>query len=219
MARSKPADKPVLVKAKPKACELSESSELTVSPQTFTKLSALTPDSRNANKGTERGGQMLENSVRHNGMGRSILVDKNGRIIAGNKTFDAAGIAGIENVIIVKTDGQQVVAVQRMDLDLETDVIAKELAIADNRTGQVSLEWDQSVLADLNKEIDLGHFWTEAELAILLSDVNHQHSVGTLEQEKAFTYRVIVECTGEQHQAQLIESFESQGLKCQPLIS
>jgi hypothetical protein len=48
------------------------------------KLSDLQPDRRNANKGTERGLKALDHSLRQYGAGRSILVDKHGRIIAGN---------------------------------------------------------------------------------------------------------------------------------------
>ena len=39
------------------------------------KLKDLTPDSRNANKGTPRGNQMIEDSLRQYGAGRSILLD------------------------------------------------------------------------------------------------------------------------------------------------
>lgn len=39
-----------------------------------TDLSALTPDDRNANKGTQRGTGMLEDSLRKYGAGRSILM-------------------------------------------------------------------------------------------------------------------------------------------------
>ena len=51
-----------------------------------TKISDLTPDPQNANKGTERGRGMIEDSLRRLGAGRSILVDKHNRVIAGNKT-------------------------------------------------------------------------------------------------------------------------------------
>jgi DNA modification methylase len=133
------------------------------------KLKDLTPDTRNANKGTPRGQQMIEDSLRNYGAGRSILVDKNLRIIAGNKTAENAGSIGMDDVIIVQTDGRKLVAVQRMDLDLETDKAAKELAVADNRSGQVSLEWDGGVLQDL--DIDLSKFWTEDELKAVFAEV------------------------------------------------
>lgn len=52
------------------------------------KLSDLQPDRRNANKGTERGLKALDHSLRQYGAGRSILVDKHGRIIAGQLRFE-----------------------------------------------------------------------------------------------------------------------------------
>lgn len=106
----------------------------------ITKVRDLIPDAKNANKGTERGSGMLEHSLRTYGTGRSILIDKKGRIIAGNKTAEAAGALGLDKVVVVETDGRTLIAVQRMDLDLETDTKAKELAIADNRIGDVNLE-------------------------------------------------------------------------------
>lgn len=47
----------------------------------ISKLSDLEPDRRNANKGTVRGRGMVEKSLREVGAGRSIVADKEGRII------------------------------------------------------------------------------------------------------------------------------------------
>ena len=101
----------------------------------------LTPDPRNANRGTERGVGMLERSLRQYGADRSILVDKHGVVIAGNKTLEQAAALGLD-VEVVRTDGTKLVAVQRTDLDLATDQDAKELGVVDNRSGQVGLDWD-----------------------------------------------------------------------------
>lgn len=129
------------------------------------KLSDLTPDRRNANKGTKRGLGALDHSLRQYGAGRSILVDKNGNIIAGNKTAERAADIGLDDVIIVQTDGKQIVAVQRTDLDLETDPAARELAIADNRVGQLDLEWEPAELQiELEQGINLSPFFTDEEL-------------------------------------------------------
>lgn len=76
------------------------------------KVADLTPDTQNANKGTERGGAMIEDSLRRFGAGRSILIDKHGNVIAGNKTLEHAGSIGMEDVIVVQTDGTKIVAVQ-----------------------------------------------------------------------------------------------------------
>jgi site-specific DNA-methyltransferase (adenine-specific) len=128
------------------------------------KLSDLTPDARNANKGTERGSAMIRDSLRNYGAGRSILLDKHGAIIAGNKTAENAGALGQQDVIIVETDGSQLVAVQRTDLDLK-DPRARQLAIADNRSGQLSLLWDPDTLKSLAADgIDMSPFWSAGEL-------------------------------------------------------
>lgn len=80
---------------------------------------------------------------------------------------------GLEDVIVVPSDGTKIVAVQRTDLDLEADPRAKELAIADNRAGQVSLEWDADVLKELDSEINLEQFWSPQELEKLLGKTVH----------------------------------------------
>lgn len=136
----------------------------------ITRLRDLTPDSKNCNKGTERGTGMLEQSLRTYGAGRSILIDKKGRVIAGNKTVEQAAALGMDKVQVVESDGRTIIAVQRTDLDLEKDARAKELAIADNRVAEVNLDWDLAVLEDLGKEVDLGKFWLDKELADMFED-------------------------------------------------
>jgi site-specific DNA-methyltransferase (adenine-specific) len=131
------------------------------------KIAELVPDSRNANKGSPRGNQMIEDSLREYGAGRSILLDKHGRIIAGNKTAENAGAIGMEDVLVVQSDGKRLVAVQRTDLDLD-DPHTRQLAIADNRSGQVSLDWDTDALKGLVEDgVDLAPFWTADELAAM----------------------------------------------------
>ena len=109
--------------------------------------SALTPDDRNANRGTKRGLDLLATSLGKYGAGRSILVDRNGRVIAGNKTLDQLVDMGIP-LKLVKTDGKTAVVVQRTDLDLDSPE-GRGLAIADNRVGEIDLSWDPDVLAQL----------------------------------------------------------------------
>jgi len=127
------------------------------------KISELTPDNINANKGTQRGSAMLEKSLREYGAGRSVLVDKAGRIIAGNKTIEAAGSIGLEDAVLIETDGSQVVIVKRTDLDLDSPQ-GRGLAIADNRVAEVGLEWDLEALEKIGEELDLGEFWFDDEL-------------------------------------------------------
>jgi DNA modification methylase len=131
---------------------------------------SLALDPRNVNRGTDRGRAVLAESLRRLGAGRSILVDKHGMAIAGNKTLEAARGLGVTKTIVVPTTGQELVVVQRTDLDLATDTAARELAVADNRASELGLEWDAGQLAVLLSEGgDLKAFFSERELAALLN--------------------------------------------------
>jgi site-specific DNA-methyltransferase (adenine-specific) len=133
-------------------------------------LKDLVLDDRNPNRGTERGLGLLEMSLRRYGAGRSVLADRHGRVIAGNKTVERAAELGLP-VRVVQTDGRELVVVQREDLDLEKHRAARELAIADNRVGQVSLDWDPLVLKSLLEEgVDLDDYFSSEELAEILGE-------------------------------------------------
>jgi DNA modification methylase len=132
-------------------------------------LDDLTPDPQNANKGTIRGQEALTKSIREYGPGRAPVIDRHNRIIAGNKTIEVARRLEIP-VRVVKTHGEELVVVQREDLDLAMDARAKQLAIADNRVGQLNLEWDGEMLKQLQAQgLDLSAHWTPEEFAALLS--------------------------------------------------
>ena len=96
---------------------------------------------------------MIEKSFRELGAGRSILLDKNNRIIAGNKSQQAAIATGITKVRIVDTEGDEIVAVRRRDVDLDSKV-GRELAFADNATQQVSLAWDETELQAVQADVE-----------------------------------------------------------------
>ena len=129
-------------------------------------LADIQPDAHNANRGTERGTFMIRRSLEKLGAGRSILLDSKGRIIAGNKTAEAAGDIGLDDVLIVRTRGDKLVAVLREDLDLDDPAgQARELAYADNRAGQVSLDWEPAVIQlDIAAGVDLSDWWQPFEL-------------------------------------------------------
>jgi len=187
--------------------------------KTIRKISDLIPDDRNANKGTERGKGVISKSLRELGAGRSILLDREGRIIAGNKTAENALKAGIKNIQVIQTDGTKLIAVQRIDLDLKQDKKAKELAIADNRSAELNLAWDAQALSAIGKEIDLTPYFSTEELA------KHQVSFAAGEGKEAqtmeenLTYSVIVDCKTEEQQVALLERLEKENYQCRLLIS
>src|SRR4051794_12692569 len=109
------------------------------------RVADLNTDPQNANLGTDRGRQAIARSLREHGAGRSVVTDRHGVIIAGNKTVEQAKLLQLA-VTVVKTDGTELIVVQREDLDLATDARARALAIADNRTGELDLAWDPEQL-------------------------------------------------------------------------
>lgn len=123
------------------------------------KLDDLTPDPHNANRGTARGRRIVGESIEQLGAGRSILVDRNGTVIAGNKTLEQALALGME-VQVVRSDGSKLVVVQRDDLVLDEgsnpENVARQLAYLDNRSSELGLDWDVGVLqADADLDLDM----------------------------------------------------------------
>ena len=60
------------------------------------KINQLIPDDKNMNKHNQFGMSLLEKSVASLGLGRSILVDKNNKIIAGNGVTETAASLGLQ---------------------------------------------------------------------------------------------------------------------------
>ena len=99
-----------------------------------------------------------------------MLIDRHGRIIAGNKTVEQAQRLNLP-LRVVHADGSHLIAVQRDDLDLATDPHAKALAIADNRVGELDLEWDVDMLKQVHADgLDLSPFWTADEFLALCAE-------------------------------------------------
>lgn len=117
------------------------------------KISDLKFDDKNFNKHTEYGMSLLEKSLRELGAGRSILLDKDNNIIAGNGIVEAAGSVGLENVKIIETTGDEIVAVKRTDMTIDSRE-GREMALADNATANVDLSWDEDTIKEQTKKWD-----------------------------------------------------------------
>ena len=141
-------------------------------------ISDLNLDEHNANRGTARGKKMLKHSLKTLGAGRSILVDKNLTAIGGNKTLEEAKRQGYKRVIVVPTDGETLVAVQRTDLTI-TDKKAQELAIADNRVSEIDLAWDPEELK--RTDADLTQMFEPLELDRLLEGGKNSRQPNTID--------------------------------------
>ena len=116
-------------------------------------IEELAQDAHNFNKGTDEGRQLMERSLSELGAGRSILIDRNGNIIAGNKTQEAAIKAGIKKVRVIETTGDELVAVKRTDVDIDS-AKGRELALVDNLATQVNLSWDEAELQSVQADVE-----------------------------------------------------------------
>lgn len=117
------------------------------------KISELIPDSKNFNKGSEYGNSLIEKSFKKFGAGRSILLDKNNKIIAGNKSTESFGANGGKDVLIVESDGTKLIAVKRTDIDLDSPK-GREMALADNQTALKNIVIDaEMVEAELSEAV------------------------------------------------------------------
>lgn len=158
-----------------------------------TNIDQLCPDKRNFNKHTEYGMSLLEKSVEKFGLGRSILLDKNDNIIAGNGVTETAAAKDLNNVIIVETDGTQLVAVKRKDIDINTRR-GREMALADNSVGMVNLDLDEDKIKLAAEEFD----FDPGEWAVDLSTPDgEEEKKGGAGGER---YEIIIECASEAEQ-------------------
>ena len=111
-----------------------------------------TPDPANVNKHTQRGGGLLENSLRKRGAFRSIASAGKGAetpvVYAGNLTLQKAVEAGFTEIVNVHVTGNQIVNVVRDDIAPGSPEAAA-LGIEDNEIGRVSYNPDIDILAAL----------------------------------------------------------------------
>ena len=132
----------------------------------MTSINSLKADHKNARKRTDRSAELIKQSLERYGAARSIVIDEDNRILAGNGTVDGAKAAGIKNVRIIDTEGDEIIAIRRTGLSEDEKV---GLALADNRTSDLS-EWDQEMLHHLSKEHDLAPWFEQTDLDALLED-------------------------------------------------
>jgi site-specific DNA-methyltransferase (adenine-specific) len=116
-------------------------------------------DKRNYRLHNDENKRVIKKSLKELGAGRSIVIDKDGEIIAGNGVYEQAKKLGIKTKI-VETDGSELVVVKRTDL-ATGDEKRKKLALADNAASDTSEwandllreDWTPEVLADFGVEL------------------------------------------------------------------
>jgi len=111
---------------------------------------------------------------------------------------------GMKDVLVVRSDGSKVVVVQRTDLSLD-DAKARELAISDNRVGELNLDWDFDVLNSFKTDIDLAKVFDDDRFGTL--EIEPKES----ENEIGEGFGVLIEKLTEQQQIALLQKLSGEG--------
>lgn len=109
-------------------------------------------DSKNYRVHSDKNKMIIDKSLKELGAGRSILIDSENEIIAGNGVFEQAEKQNIK-IKIVETDGTELIAVKRTDLKTN-DKKRKKLALIDNHSTDTS-NFDFDKINDDFEEIEL----------------------------------------------------------------
>lgn len=108
-------------------------------------MEKITFDKRNYRRHDEKNKRVIRKSLEELGAGRSVVIDKEGTLIAGNGVYEQAQKLKMP-VRVVETDGSELVVVKRTDL-ATGDEKRKRLALADNVASDLS-EFDNDLLQE-----------------------------------------------------------------------
>jgi DNA modification methylase len=136
-------------------------------------ISELKFDHKNARKRTDSSARLIQESLQRYGAARSIVIDEDNRILAGNGTIEAAKALGLAKLKVVEADGDEIIAVRRSGLS-EDDKVG--LALADNRAAELS-DWDAEMLQQLSKEHDIAPWFEQEDLEALLEQAEQLEPV------------------------------------------
>jgi DNA modification methylase len=139
-----------------------------------TSIKDLKSDHKNARRRTDRSASLIAESLKRYGAARSIVIDEDGRILAGNGTVEGAKKAGIDKLRIIEAEGDELIAVRRAGLSEDEKV---GLALADNRTSDLS-DWDKDMLQQLSEEHDIAPWFDADDLAEILGTVEQLPAEG-----------------------------------------
>lgn len=165
-------------------------------------------DAHNYRKHSDKNKSLINKSLKECGAGRSIVIDNENEIIAGNGIYEQAQKLNIPTKII-ETDGSELVVVKRTDLNTN-DEKRKQLAIMDNATSDSS-EFDlDSLQADFDVE-QLQDWGLDVEFESL------EENIKDISNDIKESYEVVCECSNEEEQEMLFYKLTNEGIKCRLL--
>lgn len=174
-------------------------------------VSSLVPYAMNARTHSQEQVAQIAASIIEFGFTMPVLVDEGGNIIAGHGRVLAAAKLKLESVPVIVATGWD-------------ETKRRAYVLADN---QIALNsgWDEDLLrqeidALRDAEFDLGLAgFSQEQLDALFEIKPPAPDADTTPQLTGMSYAVIIRCTSEQHQGDLLAKFEADGLECEALIS
>ena len=112
-------------------------------------------DPNNFRKHSSRNKRIIRKSLEDFGGGRSVLIDNDDYLIAGNGVFEESQKLGMP-IKVIETDGSELIVVKRKDLSLD-DEKRKKLALIDNHASDTS-EFDFDLVYENFTVDDLKEF-------------------------------------------------------------
>jgi hypothetical protein len=143
----------------------------------------LVPDPQNRRQHNPRNIGMIVDALQNVGAARSIVIDEDNQVLAGNGAVEAAAEAGITKVHVVEVDGSTLVAVKRRGL---SDEQKRALALYDNRTAELAAWNPEQLREDQVAGLTLEPWFNDNERSRILGerDDPSQHWVGMPEFEQ-----------------------------------
>ena len=171
------------------------------------EIAKLTQDPENCRQHSEKNLKAIKQSLQTFGQQKPIVIDQEGKVIAGNGTLEAAQELGWEKIQVVISEllGPEQTA----------------YAIADNRTAELA-DWDKTVLVEtlsnLEDALQAACGFNKNEMKNLLDSVT-QEELDLADDMGDLEYRVVTTVDGPDTQEKLMVELESRGYKCLPLRS
>ena len=172
-------------------------------PQTAADL---IQDEHNYRKHSEENKRRIRKSIDEAGIGRSVVVDADGVLIAGNGV--ASVIDGDTPVRVIETDGTELVVVKRTDLH-EGDERRKKLAMGDNAAGD-EVEWDMEAIEADGWQQDELQDWGVVDIEV---EAQPQEPQST-EEKHVDDWFINIECENEQQCQELYDELSNKGIQC-----
>ena len=172
-------------------------------------IAELKPYLNNARTHSKEQVAQIAASMQEWGFTNPILIDEDGMIIAGHGRVQAAKVLGVSEVPAIVARGWSeaqkrayVLADNQLALNSGWDEDLLRLEIGDLKL----IDFDLSIIGFSKDNLD-NLFGVEKELG------------SALPQLFGLNYAIVIRCSDEKNQLDLLEQLEQQGLKCEALIS